>query len=433
MRSISVIASLLLAAWLYSLGMGPGAAWLDVWWWRREAILFSGVLSFTLMAWLMLLAMRPAWLEQRMGGLDRLYRMHRLAGYWAIGLGFAHYLLELAGPLLDMLVPHPGKGPKVERLFEAWRDSAKDLGEWSIWLLGLLLVLTLWQRFPYHLWRYAHRLLAPLFLLFTFHGVVLAPDNYWRQPLGLLIAASALLGSICALYSLTRRIGQSRRHTGQIVAMRALADDVLEITCQLQGHWRHQPGQFAFIDFGGAEGAHPFTLSAADTGNACVRVAIKALGDHTRHLQHTLQVGQAVQVEGPYGAFTLPSAQLPNQHWIAAGIGVTPFLAWLEALQGQPERAPQATLHYCVRNPAEDLFGQRLAQLCSGLPSIRLQVHYSDLQGPLDGSTLLSEHPQGWPHLWFCGPQGLAEHLRRGLRQAGMPLAQFHQEAFRMR
>ena len=153
MRSISVIASLVLAAWLYSLGMGPGAAWLDVWWWRREAILFSGVLSFTLMAWLMLLAMRPAWLEQRMGGLDRLYRMHRLAGYWAIGLGFAHYLLELAGPLLDMLVPHPGKGPKVERLFEAWRDSAKDLGEWSIWLLGLLLVLTLWQRFPYHLWR----------------------------------------------------------------------------------------------------------------------------------------------------------------------------------------------------------------------------------------------------------------------------------------
>lgn len=69
MRSISVIASLVLAAWLYSLGMGPGAAWLDVWWWRREAILFSGVLSFTLMAWLMLLAMRPAWLEQRMGGL----------------------------------------------------------------------------------------------------------------------------------------------------------------------------------------------------------------------------------------------------------------------------------------------------------------------------------------------------------------------------
>jgi predicted ferric reductase len=35
--------------------------------------------------------------------------------------------------------------------------------------------------------------------------------------------------------------------------------------------------------------------------------------------------------------------------------------------------------------------------------------------------------------VWFCGPQALAELLRRDLRRQGMPGSRFHQEAFQMR
>jgi len=121
--------------------------------------------------------------------------------------------------------------------------------------------------------------------------------------------------------------------------------------------------------------------------------------------------------------------------WIAGGIGITPFLAWLESLQGKPEDCPEVTLLYCVRAPSDAIYAGRLRDLCGGLPRIDLRIHYSESEGRLQASDLeLQPGPQGrWPSVWFCGPQGLAELLQRDLRRQGMPRNRFHQEAFRMR
>jgi predicted ferric reductase len=135
-------------------------------------------------------------------------------------------------------------------------------------------------------------------------------------------------------------------------------------------------------------------------------------------------------VEGPYGRFDLarhnPRAR---QIWIAGGIGVTPFLAWLESLQANPEQAPVAELHYCTRDQEGDPFVPRLQALCATLPTIQLRIH-----GARQGKTLKAEALQGAhrAEIWFCGPRGLAASLHRGLREVGMR-PRFHQEAFEMR
>jgi predicted ferric reductase len=137
-----------------------------------------------------------------------------------------------------------------------------------------------------------------------------------------------------------------------------------------------------------------------------------------------------VRVEGPYGRFDLgrrnPRAR---QIWIAGGIGVTPFLAWLESLQAQPDLAPAAELHYCTRDQVGDAFVPRLQALCASLPGIALHIH-----GARQGNTLTAAalHGTRKTEIWFCGPGGLANSLREGLRALGArPL--FHQEAFEMR
>ena len=76
------------------------------------------------------------------------------------------------------------KGPRIETFLEVFRDAAKDIGEWSVWILGIMLIITLWQRFPYHLWRYAHIALAVFYVLIAFHGVALAPAVWWTEPAG---------------------------------------------------------------------------------------------------------------------------------------------------------------------------------------------------------------------------------------------------------
>jgi predicted ferric reductase len=108
---------------------------------------------------------------------------------------------------------------------------------------------------------------------------------------------------------------------------------MLEVSC-LPPRWPgHQAGQFALLRLDAKEGSHPFTIASAWPGHGELRFVIKALGDYTASLAGRLQVGMAVEVEGPYGGFT---GAVDGRRWMARkcgwpGVGVTPFLAWLQA------------------------------------------------------------------------------------------------------
>ncbi len=95
-----VVAIVVLAAWsLTVIGHNPS---MDVWWWRKQLIYVTGLGSFVLMSLIMLLAVRPLWLEKHLQGLDKMYRLHKWAGIWAIALAVAHYLLDLSKDLLQV-------------------------------------------------------------------------------------------------------------------------------------------------------------------------------------------------------------------------------------------------------------------------------------------------------------------------------------------
>ncbi|MDP2829215.1 MAG: hypothetical protein Q8O37_11490 [Sulfuricellaceae bacterium] len=136
-----------------------------------------------------------------------------------------------------------------------------------------------------------------------------------------------------------------------------------------------------------------------------------------------------------YGRFEItrhnPRAQ---QIWIAGGIGVTLFLAWLESLQANAGQSPAADLHYCTRDSNADPFIARLESLCAPLPGIRLHVHGSRQGEVLNAaSTATANDGSRLAEIWFCGPQGLAENIKAGLHAARRGKFHFHQEAFEMR
>jgi len=434
-RTLGAVLLLSLLAWAGTLWTHPPAGF-TIWTARDQLILLTGLGAYALMALIMLLAVRPQWIESRMGGLDKMYRLHKWSGILATALAAAHYLIKIGKPLLLMAFDPVAKTPRAAAWLDVFRGSAKDIGEWAVWILVIVVALTLWRRFPYHLWRHIHRIAAVVFLVTAFHGVVLTPATWWVQPAGWLVAVATAVGSACALWALTGNIGRARRHRATVLSVDPLSDDILSLTCKVEGDWRHRAGQFAFLTANRLEGAHPFTVSGADDGTGRVRFSIKALGDYTRRLQTSLKVGQAVTVEGPYGCFDLLRDDGRPQIWVAAGIGVTPFISWLESLQAEPDRAPQATLYYCARNATEAPFAQTLETLCAQVPRVTLHVWYSDEKGPLTAAGLLAGRVAGtpWPGVWFCGPTGFADSLKDGLHRQGMPVRQlFHQEAFQMR
>ncbi len=432
-KTIYGLIALSLAAWLLpALALIPG--W-DVWIWRKQLIYWSGLASFLLMTLVMLLAVRPRWLEKPLGGLDKMYHLHKWAGISAVSLAVVHYGIKLAkGPML-MVLGEATKEHRIRTFLEVFRDSAKELGEWSLWIFAAMIIVSLWHRFPYHVWRYVHKALAALYLVIVFHSIVLTPPEWWLQPSGLLIAAACILGSWCAFVSLSGRIGRDSTHPGKVLAVRELNDNTFEVVCQCQNshNWSHRPGQFAFLTFDRLEGPHPFTIASADQGNGQVRFAIKALGDYTNHLCHKVGIGQRVQIEGPYGCFDLPEKSPDGQQiWVAAGIGVTPFIAWLESLQDNPDAAPQAKLYYCANNKEEAVFAERLQQLCASLPGIELHIHLSERDGRLTPEQLFRGAHKG-TRVWFCGPNAFSASLKKGMEALGLQPENLHQERFQMR
>ncbi|MCF8160763.1 MAG: ferric reductase-like transmembrane domain-containing protein [Polaromonas sp.] len=429
----SLIALVALAwGWEFSQSVTPTNV--HVLWLARQQLLYlSGLLSVAMMSLALFLSTRPVWLEVPLGGMDRIYRNHKWAGILAVGFAALHWLVEMSDDILKALIGRQGRvaDDGFTGLLDVLRDLAEDMGEWAFYALLAMLAITLWKKFPYRPWRFLHRAMPVLYLMLAFHAALLAPTGYWTQPVGALLAVLLGAGVYGAVHALMGWIGKARETPGEVMAVAQLAPDVTTVVCHLGPTWRgHRPGQFAFVTFDDKEGAHPFTIASADHGEHTVSFQIKALGDYTRGLAQHLQPGQRVRVEGPYGRFDLGRrGRRARQIWIAGGIGVTPFLAWLESLQATPDNAPAAELHYCTRDQANDAFVPRLQTLCAALPAVRLHIHDARQGAKLTAAALGVLRDT---EIWFCGPAGLADALRQGIAALGWR-PRFHQEAFEMR
>ena len=419
-------------------------------WWqlRQHALYLSGLWSIGLMALVMVLALRLPLAERLLGGMDQVYRLHKWAGIGAALAAIAHWGAKESSDWIKALWGRAGR-PAREAVLPWLTDArgfAKDLGEWAFYLLLAMVALTLISRLlSYRNWRVLHRAMPVLFLALVLHSVALMPLSFWALPMGLLMGVMLALGSLAALWSLAGWVGARRSHAARIHSVQRLGDGPdapLEVVCAMPAAWPgHRAGQFAFVRFDASEGAHPFTIASAagsmgesERGEPLLRLVIKPLGDYTRTLHRQLRVGQRVDIEGPYGRFDGRGSRRRQQVWVAAGVGVTPFLALLEARQ--PGAVPPAGglqpahLHYCTRDAARDPLLPRLRALCGqAQPPVALTVHSDAL-----GQCLRPQDLEALPgplDIWFCGPPGLGALL--AAHASGPRPWRLHRESFAMR
>ena len=463
MRSKVVLGMWLLAITLAWMAVAP--ADLGVWplvdaqgaalgWWqlRQHTVYLSGLWSIGLMALVLLLALRLPLLDRLLGGMDQVYRLHKWAGMAAALTALVHWGAKESSGWIKALWGRAGK-PEHSAVLPWLTDArgfAKDLGEWAFYLLLALVALTLLSRLlSYKHWRVLHRAMPVLFLALALHAVALMPLTFWALPLGLLMGSLLALGSLAALWSLAGWVGRSRSHAARIQSVAVLGDTPrgapVEVICAMPKSWRgHRAGQFVFVRFDAAEGAHPFTIASAPhalgtspEGEPLLRLVIKPLGDYTCTLHRRLHAGQRVDIEGPYGQFDGQGSRRRQQVWVAAGVGVTPFFALLEARQAgsategrEPVPVP-VHMHYCTRDARHDPLLVRLQDLCAqAFPAVPLTVH-DQARGQRLTPQALQAEPGGPLDLWFCGPQGLGDALHAHAR--GPRRWRLHRESFAMR
>lgn len=426
LRYLLIILALTFTAW----GLTLDASALDqgFLFWRQQGILLTGLVAVVLMGLLLVMAVRPRWLEQRMGGLDHLYHLHKWSGitagiavllHWAITKS-PRWLVQLN---LITLGPRP---PRTAHVIDPLQHFAKEAGEIAFYVLVLFLIISLVRVLPYGRFRQIHKAGAVLFIAAAFHSTWLIPANLFWSPYGLLVLISSIAGSLAALWLLFGQAGRAHQLSGTVTDIQQHAGAVLELEIALPKNLPHyQAGQFARLTLHKDEGAHPFTILQHDTEKGTLRFAIKSLGDYTRQLSDTLKIGDSVSVEGPYGRFILPKVK-HKEYWIAGGIGITPFIAWLEKLVERGETRPQARLYYCVRQPSDAIFTDRLSELCQQT-GVTLTILNRQQHGRLDPAKLSVDE---MTHIWFCGPAGMRNMLQKFLP---VPTSQLHFEMFEFR
>ena len=146
---------------------------------------------------------------------------------------------------------------------------------------------------------------------------------------------------------------------------------------------------------------------------------------------HYLFILKPFSVGDPLGRFLRPRSRTPEL-WIADGIGITPFVAWAQAMD--PRDGP-AHLVYCVRDEASAAHLDELEVLAETLPNLTLTLHASHELGRATVETILETTGRDAPDLSiaFCGPEPMRKALAGGFAARGVSVRKLRYEVFEIR
>ncbi|MFA6534487.1 MAG: ferredoxin reductase family protein, partial [Patescibacteria group bacterium] len=361
-------------------------------------------------------------LEKYFHGLDKIYENHSRLGQIALILLLAHPLF-----LLPKYTSGDWQYAAVWLLPSA--NWAQNWGWFSLALMIGLLILTLYLRPKYNLWKLTHKFLGLAFFLAVLHILLIRSDTtiYPLLKIYLLALSAVALGAFAYRALFGRWL--VRKHLYRVAKVTKISDTVVEITLSPEGQpLRFQPGQFVFISFEdinvGRE-SHPFSISSSNHDRD-LTITVKQLGDYTAKITN-LTVGAAAKVEGPFGYFSYHNAENFNQIWIAGGIGITPFVSMAQSLPN--DGSYKIDLFYCAKTAAEAVYLQQLTGLN---PSLKVIAYCSDQKtSRLDAKTIaeLAGTLSG-KDIFICGPAPMMRDLRRQLIAEGINQKFIHIEEF---
>lgn len=211
-----------------------------------------------------------------------------------------------------------------------------------------------------------------------------------------------------------------------------------------------RPGQHVIATVPTGRSSRAYSLTGAGVDPRTFSIAVKRIVERDGKIgrmsgqMHAMAVGDELLLEAPRGVFTPPLHGPRPVILIAGGIGITPFIGYLETLLAVPsaERVPRVLLLHACRNGSEHPFARRLTELERSLPELARVTAYSspapadrcpgdfDQRGRLDlapiDACLLDRHPL----VYLCGTPGFIETMTERCLDRGLPRFDIFAEAF---
>ena len=385
----------------------------------------AGITGTVLFSIGLLLSARPAFLEKIFHGLNALYDYHSKIGQIAVILLLFHPLLLLARYTTTTL--------EATRFFSFTANWQQDLGLAALYLTIVVIVLTLYIRPKYTIWKYVHKFLGVALFLGALH-IYFIPSFVLNSSVAL---KTYVLGWVLFALSvwLYRSVFGNKFvaiYEYKVSNITKLNDAVTSIEmCPIKEKMNFVPGQFVFISFEGAQSSrepHPFSLTSLPTDD-CLNVSIKALGDYTSTIAEKVKMGDRVFVEGPFGTFSYKGTGHTKQIWIAGGIGITPFISLVQDLFHA--KSHEVHMYYAVRNKKEAVYLSFLEKIASLLENFSITPFYSDTKNYLTPEYILANTTNSQEYdILICAPPKMIESFRKKFRKLGITRKQLISEEF---
>lgn len=300
--------------------------------------------------------------------------------------------------------------------------------------LMVIVLLALNRRIPYRTWRWWHKLSGPLFVIVVLHWLSFKSPIVLSSPAGLLLAGTSALGIVAAFYKLLLYPFLSSHAEYRVSEVASGPAAVKLVMAPVGQGISFKAGQFAFVSFSetGLREPHPFTIASAGGPGDPVQFVIRALGDYTQQLVARVSTGMTAVVHAPFGRFARP-AQARREVWIAGGVGISPFIAWLDDLDGRDfERVTLFNFQTPGREfPAPTEVGALARR--RGVDYVPMAV---GVQAPAFQDRFAQLAREAGPEalqVCFCGPRGLLDQVRMAMARHNVPGANLRYEYFDFR
>jgi vanillate O-demethylase ferredoxin subunit len=166
-----------------------------------------------------------------------------------------------------------------------------------------------------------------------------------------------------------------------------------------------------------------YSLIDDGSGGGQLRIAVKLAenGLGGSRAMWALKPGEPIEVSVPDNHFEL-GLSAPSYTLVAGGVGITPLVSMARFLS---KRGLPVRFFYCVRNREEAAFADVLASWLGEA----FQLCVENESGRLDFNAVIAP-VEAEGELYFCGPIGMLEAVRRAWEAAGRPMSLLRYESF---
>lgn len=357
-------------------------------------------------------------------GLNNAYKKHSQIGQLALILLIFHPLF-----LLPKYAPDLPSAAKFLWFSSNW---AINFGILALWSFIFLVILTLYLRPKYHIWKWTHKLMGLAFLLGIFHVWLIPSDTAHFLPLRIYVLTILFVGLMAYIYRSLLGTFLIKRYKYIVSNVTKLNKDIVELELKPKYEsMKFREGQYVFFNLKStrqSRESHPFSISSSSE-DANLHLTIKKSGDYTNHID-TIIAGTVAELEGPFGKFSYKDVEYRHQIWIAGGIGITPFLSMARTLTKNSDYT--VSLIYCVRNRAEAIHLDTLENIAENT-NRRLQIipFYSDGNGHItaDKTRELCGNFND-TDIFVCAPPQMISSLRKQFINGGVDKRYIHSEEF---